>query len=312
MYPADLSDRFEHWRNPVGMQLPGVEVIRNIPYGPLGVRQQLDIYRPTTIPPGGCPVVLQIHGGAWMVGDKKHQALPLMYMLATKGYICVACNYRLSPSVGFPTHLIDCKSALCWIRQHGAEYGMNSDFVAVTGGSAGGHLAALMGLTANSLELQPEDPDVDTAVQACIPFYGVYDFLVRHDQHPNRRLYLDFAMHRVMYESPEENPALWELASPLSHISRDAPPFMVIHGDLDSLALVAEARTFTHELRNVSENPVVYLELPGAEHAFDCFRSPRTEETIDGIQRFLEWSRVKQSALSVAAPERVVPASAAL
>ena len=153
-----------------------------------------------------------------------------------------------------------------------------------------------MGLTGNRPELQPDHSGVDTAVQACIPFYGIYDFLVRHDQHPNKRLYLDFAMHRVMYESPEDNPALWELGSPIAQIHKDLPPFMVIHGALDSLALVAEARVFTEELRKVSENPVVYLELPGAEHAFDCFRSPRTEATIDGIHRFLEWARAKHAA----------------
>jgi acetyl esterase/lipase len=153
---------------------------------------------------------------------------------------------------------------------------------------------------------------VDTSVQACIPFYGVYDFLVRHNQHPNKQLYLDFAMHRVMYESPEDNPTLWEVASPLTHVSKEAPPFMVIHGQLDSLALVAEARIFTAQLRKVSENPVVYLELPGAEHAFDCFRSPRTEETIDGIHRFLEWSRAKQAAHRMASHDAGMQATAAL
>jgi acetyl esterase/lipase len=100
-----------------------VEVIRGVPYGPVGVRQQLDIYRPRSIPPGGCPVLLQIHGGAWVIGDKAHQALPLMYHLASRGWICVAANYRLSPSVGFPVHLEDCKRALCWIRSKGGEYG---------------------------------------------------------------------------------------------------------------------------------------------------------------------------------------------
>jgi acetyl esterase/lipase len=299
--PADrlgqLRERvqFDDWRNPVGMPLPGVEVLRNIPYAPGGVRQQLDIYRPTHIPEGGCPVVLQIHGGAWMIGDKKQQALPLMYMLASKGYICVACNYRLSPSVGFPTHLIDCKSALCWIREHGGEYGMDTDFVAVTGGSAGGHLTALMGLTGNNKDLQPEHPDTDTSVQAFIPFYGIYDFLVRHDQHQNKELYMNFARGRIMYESYEENPDLWELASPIAHINKDAPPCMVIHGELDSLATVSDARVFSEQLRRESDNPVVYLELPGTEHGFDCLRSPRTEETIDGIHRFLEWVRAQHT-----------------
>ena len=285
-----INTRFSDWRKPVAMKRPGVEVIRDVPYGPGGVRQQLDIYRPTEIPPGGCPVLLQIHGGAWVVGDKGGQALPLMNLLASKGWICVAANYRLSPSVGFPTHLVDCKSALCWIREKGREYGMNTDFVAVTGGSAGGHLSALMGLTENRADLQPEHPDTDTSVQACVPFYGVYDFLVRYNQHPNQQTYQAFVSDKVMYESPEQNPELWDLASPVAQVHADAPPFMVVHGELDSLAVVGEGRVFSEKLREASNNPVVYAELPGAEHAFETVHSLRTEKTIDAVHRFLEWA----------------------
>jgi len=282
---------FRDWRNPLAMRRPDVEVLRNIPYGPGGVRQQLDVYRPRFIPEGGCPVLLQIHGGAWMMGDKGSQALPLMYTLASRGWIVVAANYRLSPSVGFPTHLHDCKSALCWIRENGREYGMNPDFVAVTGGSAGGHLSALMGLTGNRRELQPDHPDTDTSVQACIPFYGVYDMLVRENQHPNRQVYERFLRGKVIYESPKENPQLWDLASPIVQVQPDVPPFMVVHGTHDSLAVVAEGRAFSHKLREVSQNPVVYVEMPGAEHAWETVHSLRTEHTIDGVHRFLEWVR---------------------
>ena len=282
---------FRDWRNPLAMRRPDVEVLRNIPYGPGGVRQQLDVYRPRFIPEGGCPVLLQIHGGAWMMGDKGSQALPLMYTLASRGWIVVAANYRLSPSVGFPTHLHDCKSALCWIRENGREYGMNPDFVAVTGGSAGGHLSALMGLTGNRRELQPDHPDTDTSVQACIPFYGVYDMLVRENQHPNRQVYERFLRGKVIYESVQENPGLWDLASPIVQVQPDVPPFMVVHGTHDSLAVVAEGRAFSHKLREVSHNPVVYLEMPGAEHAWETVHSLRTEHTIDGVHRFLEWVR---------------------
>jgi len=282
---------FADWRHPLAMARPGVELIRHIPYGPVGVRQQLDIYRPAHIPPQGCPVLLQIHGGAWMLGDKGSQALPLMYHLASRGWICVAANYRLSPSVGFPTHLEDCKRALCWIRQHGREYGMDTDFVAVTGGSAGGHLAALMGLTANRPELQPDNPGIDTSVQACIPFYGIYDFLVRYDQHPNRQAYERFLTGKVLHESVQDNPALWDLASPVAQIHADAPPFMVVHGTHDSLAAVAEGRVFSAKLGAVSRQPVVYVEMPGAEHAWEIVHSMRTEHTIDGVHRFLEWVR---------------------
>ena len=282
--------RFEDWRNPGPLSVAGVEVLRNIPYGPAGVRQQLDIYRPQVIPEEGCPVLFQIHGGAWMIGDKKQQALPLMYHMASKGWICVAANYRLSPSVGFPTHLLDCKKALCWIRENGGEYGMDTSFVAVTGGSAGGHLTALMGLTANRSDLQPDNPDTDTSLQAAVPFYGVYDFLVRYNQHPNREVYQQFLKGKVMYESLEENPDLWDLASPVAQVHGDAPPFMVLHGSLDSLAAVKDGQIFAEKLKEVSEQPVVYAELPGAEHAWETIHSLRTEHTIDGVHRFLEWA----------------------
>jgi acetyl esterase/lipase len=260
------------------------------------VRQQLDIYRPRRLPEGGCPVVLQIHGGAWMVGDKRSQALPLMYELASRGWICVAANYRLSPSVAFPTHLTDCKKALCWIREQGEGYGMDTDFVAVTGGSAGGHLTALMGLTANRPELQEDSPDTDTSLQAAVPFYGVYDFLVRYNQHPNRETFDRFFQDRIMHESVEANPDLWDLASPVAQVHAAAPPFMVLHGTHDSLAVVQDARVFVQKLRDVSQEPVVYVEMPGAEHAWELFHSLRTEHTVDGVHRFLEWALARHRA----------------
>jgi acetyl esterase/lipase len=279
---------FSDWCKPLSMRREGVKLIKDIPYGPAGVRQQLDIYLPSAIPEGGCPVVLQIHGGGWMVGDKGSQALPLMNHLASRGWICVAANYRLSPSVSFPTHLQDLKAALCWIREHGADYGMNPDFVAVTGGSAGGHLTALMGLTANRPDLQPDHPGADTSVQAAIPFYGVYD-LLPHGQ-PGDDGSPGFLDGRLMHETLEDNPELWALGSPVAQVNKNAPPFMVLHGSHDSLAMIDEGRTFSRKLREVSDNPVVFVEFPGAEHAWDNSHSLRTEYSIDGVHRFLEWA----------------------
>ena len=173
---------------------------------------------------------------------------------------------------------------------------MNPDFVAVTGGSAGGHLTALMGLTENRPDLQPGQEGVDTSVQACVPFYGVYDFLNRSGARASSAKFLEFLGERVMHATPEQNPALWDLASPVTQIHADAPPFMVVHGSRDSLAPVADARLFTRRLRETSRNPVVYVELQGAEHAFDIMHSPRTEHAIDGVQRFLEWVRARHVA----------------
>src|SRR2546421_8998590 len=106
-----------------------------------------------------------------MVGDKGQQALPLMLHLAAEGWVCVAANYRLSPRVAFPEHLLDCKLALRWIRENIAEYGGDPEFVVVTGGSAGGHLAALIALTPNDPEFQPGFENVDTSVTAGVAVF---------------------------------------------------------------------------------------------------------------------------------------------
>jgi len=283
--------RFSDYARPFHFRRDGVELIKDVPYGKGGVRRRLDIYRPVMRPEQGCPVLLQIHGGAWIMGDKRHQGLPLMNHLAERGWICVAINYRLGPSCSFPVELTDCKDALGWIRMHGHEYGMNTDFVAVTGGSAGGHLTALMGLTQNQKDLQPTYPDADTSVQACIPFFGVYDFLGRDGLHPNIEGVIEFLQNNVMHCAPEDNPALWDLASPLTRVNASAPPFMTIHGTRDSLAPVAMARLFSQRLRAASDNASVYLELEGAEHSFELLRTPRTEFVCDGVHRFLEWVR---------------------
>src|SRR4029453_6269860 len=124
-----------------------VERVKNIPYAEgAGRRHLLDVWRPKS---GAhkAPVLFQLHGGAWMVGDKSQQALPLMLHVAAEGWVCVAANYRLSPRASFPDQLLDCKLALRWIREHIAEYGGDPDFVVVTGGSAGGGPRALLAPT---------------------------------------------------------------------------------------------------------------------------------------------------------------------
>lgn len=285
---GDSAPLWERLVNPLGFAEPGVEVLRNIAYAPHGTRTQLDIYRPTQRPPGGCPVLLQIHGGAWMFGSKNEQGLPLMHYLASRGWICFAINYRLAPSQPFPTQIEDCKRALQWIRRHGGEYGANPEFVAVSGGSAGGHLAALTAMTGET-ELF-SDGSGDTSVQAMVPFYGLYD-LVPRGQQPNDELVIGLLNERLFHQSPEQNPALWESACPINHLSQPQPPAMVIHGTIDSLVPVSTARDFVGQLSASSTSPVVYLELPGAEHSFDVPNSWRSQVVARGVHRFLEWAR---------------------
>jgi acetyl esterase/lipase len=277
---------FRRIARPFTMRTRGVERIRDIAYGPAGPRNRLDVYRPAGVR-GPCPTLLQVHGGAWTIGQKDQQGLPLMYHLAARGWVCVAANYRLSPRATFPEHLIDVKRALAWIREHGVQYGADPEFVVVTGGSAGGHLAALVALTANDPEYQPGFETVDTTVQGCVPFYGVYDFLDRHGVRGKASM-APFLSRLVMKSSPDAARPAWERASPIARVHAGAPPFFVIHGTHDSLAFVEDTRHFVTALRNASRAPVVYAELPGAQHAFDVFHSPRSAYAVEAVTRFAE------------------------
>jgi acetyl esterase/lipase len=277
-----------------------VRVRRHIAYvAGAGRRRQLDVWRPRR-EVHGAPVLLQIHGGAWVIGDKGQQALPLMVHLAARGWVCVAANYRLSPRAKFPDHLVDCKLALKWVREHVAEYGGDPSFVVVTGGSAGGHLAALVALTANDPAYQPGFEDVDTSVAGCVPFYGIYDFTNRLGVRGRGDPLAGFLARLVMPAPIADAREAYEAASPMSHVRADAPPFLVVHGARDNLAPVEEARRFAALLREASREPVVYAELPGAHHAFEVFYSVRAIHVVRGVERFLAWLASRRPRAAVA------------
>ena len=164
---------------------------------------------------GGYPVLLQVHGGGWMIGEKEQQAKPLMYHLAQRGWVCVAINYRLSPTAAFPAHIVDVKKSIAWVRENIAQYGGNPDFIAITGGSAGGHLSSLAALTPDRADFQPGFEETDTSIQAAVPFYGVYDLIDRYDIRPEMSME-KMLSDKVMQCTREENPELWESSSPLA------------------------------------------------------------------------------------------------
>ncbi len=271
-----------------------VRVDRNIMFARAGGRAlRLDVHRPETPPELGVrrPALVQIHGGGWVIGFKDRQGQLLMRRLAAQGWVCFNVDYRLSPNATFPDHLVDVKRAVAWIRKHADDYGIDPEFVAVTGGSAGGHLTALTALTANDPRYQPGFEDADTSVQAAVPFYGVYDFTNRN------RVWLPetlpwFLEPIVMKADLADAPEAFAAASPIDQVRSDAPPFFVIHGELDVLAPVEDARDFVTRLRAVSAKPVYYLELRGAQHAFETFGSIRANATVEAAARFLAavWS----------------------
>ena len=180
------------------------------------------------------------------------------------------------------------KKALAWIRENGARYGADPDFIVVTGGSAGAHLASLVALTANDAAYQPGFEHVDTSVTACVPMYGVYDWRDRHGFW-HRKGFNDLLETRIVKASIEEAPDLYRRGSPMDNIHPARPPFLVVHGDLDSLAPVEEARYFVDLLRRTGDAHVAYAEIPRAQHAFEIFKSLRAQLVIDGIERYLAY-----------------------
>ncbi len=287
--PADLATPWRKLVNPFRMREVGVRVEKDLRYSDAGRRGLLDVYLPADDDLEGAPVLLQVHGGGWTIGSKDQQGIPLMQHMAARGWVCVAINYRLAPRDPFPAHVIDVKKAIAWIRKNIADYGGNPDYLAITGGSAGGHLTALAALTANDAAYQPGFEDVDTTVQAAVPHYGVYDFAGVTGLRSAELLRDAFLAPRIFQKSWAEARSEYEAASPILRVTPDAPDFFVLHGVHDTLVPVAQARLFVEELREVSGKTVVYAELRGAQHAFDIFPSIRSAHVVRAIDRYLHW-----------------------
>jgi acetyl esterase/lipase len=256
-----------------------------------GERLRLDIYRPAADRPdpsgsGPRPAVIQVHGGGWFAGSRYEQGIPLLNHHAQIGWVGFNIDYRLSPEATYPDQIVDVKRAIAWVREHAGELEIDPEMICITGGSAGGHLTALAGLTENAPEYQPGFEDADTSLAAAVPFYGVYDLTNSSDIYYEGMR--EWVLEQVVFKRRfADAPELFRDASPSFRVHADAPPFLVIHGDRDTLVPVADARAFVERLRAVSRRPVRYIELPAAEHAFDLWPSERTARVVEGIGRFL-------------------------
>jgi acetyl esterase/lipase len=260
-----LPARTIFWPLPLGAR--GVQRIANVSYGPEGRRNRLDLYRHRSAP-AGAPVLVHFHGGHFRMGGKSREARALFYRLASQGWVCISADYRLRRAGRFPASLIDAKRVIGWIRQHGTEYGADPSLLVVAGTSAGAHLASMAALTANDPVFQPGFEHADTSVSGAVCLSGYYGDRVLGGPIPS---------------------------SPLAYVRPDAPPLFVVHGDNDTFVPVGRARSFVDALRSVSKSPVVYVELPGAQHSFDLLHSVRFEHVIGGIEAFVGRLRARGS-----------------
>ncbi|HSV41307.1 MAG TPA: alpha/beta hydrolase [Nocardioidaceae bacterium] len=275
---------------PFRVRHPDVKVLRDVRYSEHGKRGLLDIYIPRHHAPQGAPILLAVHGGGWTIGEKHWQGVALLQQMAAAGWVVVAINYRLSPRDPWPAHIVDVKAAIAWLHKNAQQYGADSSYIAITGQSAGGHLASLAALTPNDPEFQPGFEDTDTRVQACLGMYGAYDVAGATGRKAALQMRDQFLARRVFMADPASDLDLFERASPIVRVNAEAPPFFVIHGANDTLIPVDQARDFVAALRQVSKEPVLYTELKGTQHAFDIFPSLRSQHVMKAVDRFLRWT----------------------
>ena len=302
--PRPRDDAFGAWWR-TALQIPyhprDMQLVSDVHYGP-EERHRLDVWRMSTTPKGA-PVVFYIHGGSWAYGDKREQGRPMLHEFVRRGWIAVVINYRLAPKHPLPAQIEDATRALWWIKRTIRSYGGDPDRVVVSGGSAGGHLAALVALASDDPSWRPVDAplDLDWSVRGAMPFYGVLE--MTGDDTIWHRLGggLRWLLERHVIQRPyAEDQEFYEAVSPYHRIHPSAPPFLVVQGGNDTLVDVNVARHFVEKLRATSAAPTYYVELPFTQHAFDITASPRTSATTRAAVAFAE---------SVVAPRpRISPA----
>ncbi len=253
-----------------------------------GAPLQLDLYRPDAKTPIG--LIVWVHGGAWRAGSRKDVDLAGM---TQRGWAVASVDYRLSTVARFPAQIHDIKAAIRFLRAHAAEYRYPSDRFVVAGSSAGGHLAALVGVTNGERELEGAEGDAPTAgsdVQAIVDLYGASNLItILAQSTPHGLSVRKPALDLLLGAEPEAAPELARQASPVFHVDRSDPPLLLLHGDQDPQMPINQA----HELQGAYEKlglPVQFIVMHGAAHGGPAFTA---SSTLDAIDRFLREHLVK-------------------
>ena len=254
-------------------QPAAAQIVRDVQYGEAdGAPLFLDVVQPLARGAGLRPAIVEIHGGGWSGGEKNPQHV---LSLASAGFFCVSIDYRLSPQHLFPAHLHDCKAAVRWLRVHAPELGVDAERVGVWGGSAGGHLAALLGTSYDVTELEGNSgwSGVSTRVQAVVSVCGASDFSQISPEH--------LAANPVsLFGGPvHDHPELVQLANPIAHLQADAPPFLLFHGDADELSPYQQSVLLRDALEQAGVNVTLHT-AHGGKHGF----TREWDERIDNLR----------------------------
>jgi len=273
----------------------------DIAYATASSAQQLDIYLPEE-GDGPFPVILNIHGGGWIGGDKVFAQVTSMLEGLKRGYAVVAINYRLSGEAIWPAQINDCKAAIRWVRTNADQYKLDPDKIAAWGSSAGGHLSALVGTSGDvkALEdLSQGNPEESSRVQAVVDWFGPTDFL-KMDDHlkasgvkmPMKHSTPDSPESKLLGKNLEDAPELVKEADPDTYVSSDDPPFLIQHGLEDNLVPYQGSVLLARNLGDVLGHENVSLELfPATRHGGPAFGS---EENLERVYRYLDKHLMEQ------------------
>jgi acetyl esterase/lipase len=265
-------------------------------YGP--EKLQLDLARPKN--GGPFPCVVCLHGGAWKMGSRKDLSEPfgevsfgipgasLIEVLADRGFAAVSISYRLAPRAKFPAQIMDAKTAIRFLRANAAGLKIDPQRIGALGFSAGGHLAALLGTAHNVPEFEGTlYPEHSSRVRCVVDFFGPTD-LSLYCRTPG----IEAAFFRPLLGALfRENPAIYKQASPLYHITRDTPPFLLIHGTADLIVPVLHSELFHEKLRAMGVSSEL-LPMPGKGHGWfgeDAVKA--TEAAVRFLNRHLQEPR---------------------
>ena len=271
--------------HPAAPRPPGVKMVPNLEYANVnGKSLLLDLYLPERIETP-VPVVMYVHGGGWSSGDKRDR---LATPLAKYGFAVASIDYRLVPEATYPAQIQDCKAAVRWLRAHAKFYGLDGAHIGVWGTSAGGHLVALLGTSGDVKELEGDEGNLDQSsrVQAVCDWFGPTDFLQFARQaaeaHIARRPDANAptsALSRLLGGPVQENKDKAASANPITFISKDDPPFLIMHGGKDPLVPVAQSQILRDALEKAGVS-VTLIVIPAAGHGFGG---------VDNFNRVLEF-----------------------
>jgi acetyl esterase/lipase len=270
----------------------------DVAYATTSNAQKMDIYLPNE-KQDKYPVIVHIHGGAFMFGDKADGQLKPVLTALQRGYAVISINYRLSGEAKFPAQIQDVKAAIRFIRANSDKYALKADKIAVWGGSAGGHLSALAATSGDIKELEDlslGNPTQSSRVQAVVDWFGPINFLTMDDHFKASRKgkqdhnAADSPESRLWGKAIQTIPDMVKTANPETYISADDPVFFIQHGSIDKLVPTQQSVEFAEKLTTILGKEKVTIEiLEGANHGGKEFETPENAaKVLNFLDKYLK------------------------